>query len=91
MIDHLVLRVPQSKYEETVTFYLTVLAPLGYKKIVEYPTATSLGEGERPDFTILAKGDTLGNIHFCFGSTGKSSSVVGRGAVAYSLKRSSFD
>jgi hypothetical protein len=71
MIDHLCLRVPQSKYEETVAFYLTALAPLGYKKIVEYPIAVAMGEDKRPDFTIIASGDSLGNIHFCFGSKGQ--------------------
>jgi hypothetical protein len=72
MIDHLLLRVPQSKFDETVAFYLTVLAPLGYKKIKEFPTAVGLGDDKKPDFSIVAKGDTLGNnMHFSFGAKGK--------------------
>jgi hypothetical protein len=48
----------------SVAFYFTALAPLGYKKIVEYPTAVAMGEYKRPDFTIIASGDSLGSIHF---------------------------
>jgi hypothetical protein len=91
MIDHLVLRVPQSKYGETVAFYVTSLAPLGYKKLKEYPTATSLGEGEKPDFTIVAKGEALGNIHFSFGAKGKLLVVMFMDYLVYMLSRSSFD
>jgi hypothetical protein len=91
MIDHLCLRVPQSKYEETVAFYLAALAPIGYKKIVEYPTAVALGEDKRPNFTIIATGESLGNIHFSFASKGENILYSGFKVIAHVLNRSGFD
>jgi len=65
--------VPPSKFSEVVSFYLTILAPIRYKKIFEYPTAVGIGE-DKPDFTIWATGKTEGNdLHLAFGAKDRAS------------------
>jgi hypothetical protein len=71
MLDHLSLRVPVNKVEEVVNFYVTALAPLGIKKIVDTPTFIGFGDEQKPYFSIVAKGETVGNeIHLAFGAKG---------------------
>ncbi len=50
MIDHVTLRVRDLAASKA--FYATVLAPLGYAVIAEYPEAIGLGAGGKPDFWL---------------------------------------
>lgn len=72
-IDHLLLRIPTTKFIETVAFYTTILAPLGFKKLVETGTLVGFGEEKKPYFLISAKEDEPVGIglHFAFAAEGK--------------------
>ncbi|KAI9804109.1 MAG: hypothetical protein M1825_001511 [Sarcosagium campestre] len=68
-IDHSAIRVPASKFDETVTFYLKALAPLGYVEIMRpFPQLVGLGAGGKPDFWIgVTDGETVAPaVHFAF-------------------------
>jgi hypothetical protein len=70
MLDHLCLRIPAAKFAEVVKFYATVLAPLGYKQLMDSPTFAGFGE-EKPLFSIVPKGESIGNeIHLAFTAKG---------------------
>jgi catechol 2,3-dioxygenase-like lactoylglutathione lyase family enzyme len=66
MFDHVCLRVPASKFTEVVKFYVTILAPLGFKQVMDSPTFAGFGV-DKPNFSIISKGETAGNeIHLAF-------------------------
>lgn len=66
MLDHLCLRVPAAKFKEVVKFYVAILAPLGYKQVMDGPTFAGFGV-DKPNFSIISKGETAGNeIHLAF-------------------------
>ena len=70
MLDHLCLRIPAAKFAEVVKFYATILAPLGYKQLMDSPTFAGFGE-EKPLFSIISKGESVGNeIHLAFAAKG---------------------
>jgi catechol 2,3-dioxygenase-like lactoylglutathione lyase family enzyme len=62
MIDH--LEIQTHKIHETVQFYLTVLAPLGYRQMAD-GRAKGFGDGQRLDFFIV-EGEPSRNLHFAF-------------------------
>ncbi|EAU38754.1 hypothetical protein ATEG_00108 [Aspergillus terreus NIH2624] len=65
-IDHLGIFVPADKFESTVEWYLAALAPLKYKKIMEFPGTVGLGS-QIPDFWVAIKdGPAPQNVHFAF-------------------------
>ena len=51
-VDHICIRVPPAKYEETISFYLKALAPLDYVEIKRFEGVVGLGAGGKPDFWI---------------------------------------
>ncbi|KAK1975864.1 glyoxalase/bleomycin resistance protein/dioxygenase [Colletotrichum cereale] len=66
-IDHVGLFVPASIYKETVNWYLTVLAPIGFKKFVE-PNKFACGLGAHsPDFWIASHDTDKANIRLHLG------------------------
>lgn len=69
-IDHLGIFVPADKFESTVEWYLAALAPLKYKKIMEFPGTVGLGS-QIPDFWVAIKdGPAPQNVHFAFSAPG---------------------
>jgi hypothetical protein len=80
-IDHLLIRVPANKFEQTVTFYTTILGTLGYSKKLESAGAF-VGFGEEnipvPSFSITAKGNEPGgnDSHFSFTAKGMHTARV---------------
>ena len=72
MLDHLEIRT--RKLDETVAFYRTMLAPLGYTLKVEGP-AFGFGDATRLDM-FVAEGEPSGNVHFAFEA--KARQVVDR-------------
>jgi hypothetical protein len=65
MLDHLCLRIPAAQFTEVVKFYATVLAPLGFKQLVDNPTFVGFGV-DKPYFSLVPTGESAGNIHFAF-------------------------
>lgn len=66
MLDHLCLRVPTSKFTDVVEFYTIILAPLGYKQVMESPSFVGFGV-DKPYFAIVPKdGETGSEIHLAF-------------------------
>jgi hypothetical protein len=43
MLDHVGISVPADRLEEVTNWYLAALAPLGYTKLKEFPSAVGLG------------------------------------------------
>jgi hypothetical protein len=74
-IDHFAVAVSKDKFEELVKFYITALAPLGYKEIMRVPNAVGLGV-TAPDFWIGAVDNQQAPIHFAFTATGLSSYFI---------------
>ena len=62
MLDHLEIRT--RKLDETVAFYRTVLAPLGYVLKVDGP-AKGFGDATRLDM-FIAEGEPSTSVHFAF-------------------------
>ena len=62
MLDHLEIKTPD--LARTLYFYATLLAPLGYRQMVD-GAAMGFGEGQRLDF-FLAEGEASANVHFAF-------------------------
>jgi catechol 2,3-dioxygenase-like lactoylglutathione lyase family enzyme len=60
MIDHIGLRT--AKFDALLAFYEAALAPLGYKRMVEYPGVAGLG-AQWPDVWIGADNKGGSNIH----------------------------
>lgn len=57
-LNHVGLSVPRSKFEQTVSFYLSALAPLGYKEHAR-PVPHVVGLGVMyPDFWIATSSET---------------------------------
>ena len=89
MIHHVGLCTPVDLNEQTIDFYVAALAPLGYKKAVEFVKTgkvVGLSDGSRtPDFWIMPithTGDpnlTAGHAHFAFGAKGTSKYSQGGG------------
>ncbi|GKT89109.1 glyoxalase/bleomycin resistance protein/dioxygenase superfamily protein [Colletotrichum tofieldiae] len=80
-IDHIGLFVPASIYKETVDWYLTVLAPIGFKKFVE-PNEYACGLGsQRPDFWIACHSVDKANIplHVGFKAETRRAHMLTRG------------
>jgi catechol 2,3-dioxygenase-like lactoylglutathione lyase family enzyme len=72
MIDHLELLT--NKLDESVSFYKTVLAPLGYHIEVD-GKSKGFGDGQTLDF-FLSEGEPSKNVHYAFGA--KSRALVDR-------------
>jgi catechol 2,3-dioxygenase-like lactoylglutathione lyase family enzyme len=71
MIDH--VGIPVSNYKKSKSFYMTVLAPLGYGLIVEVSSKETgntshagFGAGGSPEFWIGAGKMVKGQGHFAF-------------------------
>ncbi|APR54410.1 hypothetical protein CA223_01410 [Sphingomonas koreensis] len=62
MLDHLEIKTPD--LARTLHFYGTLLAPIGYRLIVD-SAAKGFGDGNRLDF-FLVEGDASENVHFAF-------------------------
>ncbi len=74
MLDHIGLQV--SNYQASKAFFVTALAPLGYRLIAEFGEAAGFGAGDYPDFWI-AQGETPSpKVHVAF--SGGSRSAVDR-------------
>ncbi|GKT40639.1 uncharacterized protein ColSpa_00820 [Colletotrichum spaethianum] len=75
-IDHVGLFVPASIYKETVDWYLTALAPVGFKKFVE-PNEYACGLGvQRPDFWIACHSVDKANIPLHLGFKAENRKAV---------------
>lgn len=89
-ISHLGFCVPQRKFDETVSFYLTTLAPLGYKEMMR-PVENAVGLGiYYPDFWITGVPDEEWSdnqdgsmrldekkpIHIAFSANSKSNEIL---------------
>jgi hypothetical protein len=62
-LSHVGINVPPSKFDETVKFYLTALAPLGYKELLR-PSEQVVVLGEYyPEFWIGAREDASSEQH----------------------------
>ncbi|MCJ1385976.1 hypothetical protein MMC17_009101 [Xylographa soralifera] len=67
MIDHLSIYTNPALHEATVTFYLAVLAPLGYRKVFSMFDGKVVGLGATfPDFWISVESKPVTNAHFAF-------------------------
>jgi catechol 2,3-dioxygenase-like lactoylglutathione lyase family enzyme len=62
LLDHLEIKTPD--LARTLHFYGTLLAPIGYRLIVD-SAAKGFGDGNRLDF-FLVEGDASENVHFAF-------------------------
>jgi len=65
MLDHLCLRIPAAQFTDVVKFYATVLAPLGFKQLIDSSTFAGFGV-DKPYFSLVPTGESAGNIHFAF-------------------------
>lgn len=68
MIDHLELRT--RSLVKSLHFYGDVLAPLGYRLMVD-GAAKGFGDGASLDF-FVAEGDPSANIHFAFNAPSRA-------------------
>ena len=80
MLDHLEIKTPD--LARTLHFYATLLAPLGYRQMVDGP-AKGFGDGKRLDF-FLAVGEASANVHFAFTAPDRRAvdAIYGRGRNA---------
>ncbi len=62
MLDHLEIKTPDLAC--TLHFYTVLLAPLGYRLMVD-GVAKGFGDGKRLDF-FLTRGEVSTNVHFAF-------------------------
>jgi len=69
-INHVGIRVPPAKYDETVSFYTKSLAPLGYAEIMRFEGVVGLGADGIPDFWVSTKegANEKGETHVAFGT-----------------------
>ena len=68
MIDHLELQT--RRLEETTKFYADVLAPLGYRRILDEATK-GFGADDAMDL-FLIEGDSSANVHFAFAAPSRA-------------------
>ena len=84
MIDHIGLRT--TRFENMVAFYETVLKPLGYEKLMEFPDAAGFGNNDEPVFWIGQVDENPTGIHIGLTAPTRSSvdaffaSAIGAGA-----------
>ncbi|KAF2436393.1 glyoxalase/bleomycin resistance protein/dioxygenase [Tothia fuscella] len=86
-IDHTAISVPKDKIDDVLGFYLKVLEPLGYKKIMEFPGVYGLG-APKPDFWLSSIGvnEAVPPLHFALTADGREvvklfhEAAVGAGA-----------
>jgi len=67
MIDHFAINC--ADLEASKTFYDTVLAPLGFGRVLDYEVAVGYGSNGKPDFWINNFGEDLGpnrEMHLAF-------------------------
>jgi catechol 2,3-dioxygenase-like lactoylglutathione lyase family enzyme len=66
MIDHVSLQC--ADFEASARFYDTVLAPLGYRRVMDFGQAIGYGDGDGQDFWIGAQqtGDGFREAHIAF-------------------------
>ena len=64
MIDHLSVRV--SDFNRALTFYKAVLAPLGYRLVMEFPGMAGLGVAGKPDLWLTASDKPINPTHVGF-------------------------
>ena len=62
-LDHFVFQVPEDQFDAVVAWYLAALAPINYKKILEFPGVIGIGSN-RPDFWIKSDKNAPSNSHF---------------------------
>lgn len=71
-IDHVGIQVAETDLATTVAFYTAALAPLGYKEMMRFPTASGttavgLGSGAHSDFWITGMAEKANtNTHVGF-------------------------
>ncbi|KAI6278368.1 hypothetical protein MCOR03_008358, partial [Pyricularia oryzae] len=71
-IDHVGIQVAETDLAATVAFYTAALAPLGYKEMMRFPTASGttavgLGSGAHSDFWITGMAEKANtNTHVGF-------------------------
>ncbi|HTJ58013.1 MAG TPA: VOC family protein [Devosiaceae bacterium] len=61
MIDHIGLRT--TRFEDMTAFYASVLKPLGYEKLMEFPDAAGFGKDGDPAFWLSLTDVTPTGIH----------------------------
>ncbi len=73
MIYHFGLSV--ADYEKSRAFYDKALAPLGYRKLAEFPIPQGMIAGygaDKPDFWLSSGGRCTGNLHFAFAAKSRA-------------------
>lgn len=74
VLDHIGIRV--SDYDHSKQFYLTALAPLGYKLLFEHPiSGAGFGRAGKPDFWIKQGKPCLG-LHIAFASDDRETVIA---------------
>lgn len=72
-IAHTGIIVPKAIHAEVVAWYLDALAPLSYKKLVDFGVTVGLGDKESdPDWWITCRGEDVVTSHHAFLASGKS-------------------
>lgn len=84
-VDHTSIPVPSSQFKEVVEWYLAALAPLGYKKIMDYGVAVGLGD-PTPDFWLGSQDVSAGDakvlpVHTAFHAKSELLFCVGEGRI----------
>jgi catechol 2,3-dioxygenase-like lactoylglutathione lyase family enzyme len=69
MLDHISLRV--SDIARSTKFYTQALAPLGYKPLMEFPTAVGYGVDRKPDFWITQVAAPINPTHIAFAASSR--------------------
>lgn len=73
-IAHTGIIVPQAIHAEVVAWYLKALAPLSYKKLVDFGVTVGLGDKESdPDWWVTVGGSEVVKSHHAFAAPGKFS------------------
>jgi catechol 2,3-dioxygenase-like lactoylglutathione lyase family enzyme len=74
MLDHIGLQV--SNYQASKAFFMTALAPLGYRLMAEFGEAAGFGAEDHPDFWIAQGDSPLPRVHVAF--SGQDQAAVDR-------------
>ena len=72
-IAHTGIIVPQAIHADVVAWYLKALAPLSYKKLVDFGVTVGLGDKESAaDWWVTARDEDAVKSHHAFLAQGKS-------------------
>lgn len=79
MLDHLLIYAPSDRMQQTVAFYEAALAPIGYKRAVDFGQGRVVGFSDgtgHPQFWISStEGSAAGRAHFAFRAKGWWSTI----------------